>query len=166
MKAHLITRSLSLLATLTFVLLGTTACEVTSGADVRSLATRDLGEETPEAVGMSSDRLARLSVRPLQLGVRTRRGLWTGVTGSAEQVVAGGEGEVSLAANHETAHLTFLRHAVDVRHHSGVNLRVQRVSLFGAVDRHRIDVSIPPLLSRATTISTMSECINTESSRA
>ena len=39
--------------------LGTAACEVTSGADVLSRATRDLRVATPEAVGMSSDRLAR-----------------------------------------------------------------------------------------------------------
>ena len=82
MKAHLITRSLSLLGTLAFVLLGTTACKVTSrgptfgtgeqDGPVRS--TRDLGEDTPEAVGMSSDRLARLSetmqgiVAPIDVG--------------------------------------------------------------------------------------------------
>ncbi len=61
MKAHRIAQSFSLLATLALVLLGTAACDVTSGADVASRATRDLQVETPEAVGMSSDRLARLS---------------------------------------------------------------------------------------------------------
>ncbi|TDI39235.1 MAG: class A beta-lactamase-related serine hydrolase [Acidobacteria bacterium] len=61
MKTHRVTRSLSLLATLALVFLSTAACEVTSGADVQSRATRDLAEETPEAVGMSSERLARLS---------------------------------------------------------------------------------------------------------
>jgi len=61
MKAHRIAQSFSLLATLALVFLGTAACDVTSGADVAARATRDLQVETPEAVGMSSDRLARLS---------------------------------------------------------------------------------------------------------
>ena len=48
-------------ATLALVFLGTAACEVTSGADVTTRASRDLQVMSPEAVGMSSDRLALLS---------------------------------------------------------------------------------------------------------